>query len=79
MLLQSLHTTLVESWQINHRDAHYLYGWLVHYFNTNHAVDPSPLDVEARRVIHEGSDAKVGCTMLNKNKNTFYLTMTILT
>ncbi|KAL2923566.1 Pectate lyase 1 [Bienertia sinuspersici] len=28
-------------------------------------------DVEARRVIHEGSGAKVGCNMLNKNKNTF--------
>ncbi|KAL2943460.1 Tropomyosin-1 [Bienertia sinuspersici] len=68
--------------------AHYLYGWLGLYFNTNHAVDPSPpgplmvsfsgaqgskffKDVEARRVIHEGSGAKVGCTMLNKNKNIF--------
>ncbi|KAL2897225.1 Protein Hook-like protein 3 [Bienertia sinuspersici] len=28
-------------------------------------------NVEARRVIHEGSGAKVGCTMLNKNKNIF--------
>ncbi|KAL2933244.1 Protein MAINTENANCE OF MERISTEMS [Bienertia sinuspersici] len=28
-------------------------------------------DVEARRVIHDGSGAKVGCTMLNKNKNIF--------
>ncbi|KAL2900616.1 Protein MAIN-LIKE 2 [Bienertia sinuspersici] len=28
-------------------------------------------DVEARRVIHEGSGAKVGCTMQNKNKNIF--------
>ncbi|KAL2938251.1 E3 ubiquitin-protein ligase TRIM71 [Bienertia sinuspersici] len=28
-------------------------------------------DVKARRVIHEGSGAKVGCTMLNKNKNIF--------
>ncbi|KAL2897536.1 Cystic fibrosis transmembrane conductance regulator [Bienertia sinuspersici] len=44
MLLQCLHTTLVESWQINRQN-----------------------DVEARRVIHEGSGAKVGCTMLNKN------------
>ncbi|KAL2942840.1 Tropomyosin [Bienertia sinuspersici] len=68
--------------------AHYLYGWLGLYFNTNHTVDPSPpgplmvsffgaqgskffKDVEARRVIHEGSGAKVGCTMLNKNKNIF--------
>ncbi|KAL2905365.1 Telomerase reverse transcriptase [Bienertia sinuspersici] len=68
--------------------AHCLYGWLGLYFNTNHAVDPSPpgplmvsfsgaqgskffKDVEARRVIHEGSGAKVRCTMLNKNKNIF--------
>ncbi|KAL2922228.1 Tropomyosin [Bienertia sinuspersici] len=67
---------------------HYLYGWLGLYFNTNHAVDPSPpgplmvsfssaqgskffKDVEARCVIHEGFGAKVGCTMLNKNKNIF--------
>ncbi|KAL2892958.1 Protein MAINTENANCE OF MERISTEMS [Bienertia sinuspersici] len=28
-------------------------------------------DVEARRLIHGGSGAKVGCTMLNKNKNIF--------
>ncbi|KAL2900610.1 DNA-directed RNA polymerase subunit beta' [Bienertia sinuspersici] len=28
-------------------------------------------DVEACRVIHEGSGAKVGCTMLNKNKTSF--------
>ncbi|KAL2938389.1 CTP synthase [Bienertia sinuspersici] len=48
MLLQSLHTTLVERWQINRRN-----------------------DVEARCVIDEGFGAKVGCTMLNKNKNTF--------
>ncbi|KAL2902555.1 Protein MAIN-LIKE 2 [Bienertia sinuspersici] len=68
--------------------AHYLYGWLGLYFNTNHVVDPSPpgplmvsfsgaqgskffKDVEAHCVIHEGSGAKVGCTMLNKNKNIF--------
>ncbi|KAL2934217.1 ATP-dependent RNA helicase DBP8 [Bienertia sinuspersici] len=28
-------------------------------------------DVEARRIIHEGFGAKVGCTLLNENRNTF--------
>ncbi|KAL2901553.1 E3 ubiquitin-protein ligase TRIM71 [Bienertia sinuspersici] len=51
--------------------AHYLYGWLAIYFNINHVMDPSPPDVEACCVIHEGSGARIGCTMLNKNKNIF--------
>lgn len=66
--------------------AHYLYGWLAHYFAVNHVVDPSPRgpmmvcfsgaqgskvfkDIDARCLIHEGSAAKVGCTIMNKNKN----------
>ncbi|KAL2896380.1 30S ribosomal protein S7 [Bienertia sinuspersici] len=63
---------------------HYVYGWLAHYFNTNYVVDPPPAGPlmvfsgaqgakcfngqEARALIHEGSRAEVGCTILNKNR-----------
>ncbi|KAL2895349.1 E3 ubiquitin-protein ligase TRIM71 [Bienertia sinuspersici] len=48
---------------------HYVYEWLAHYFNTNYVVDPPPAGpLMARALIHEGSKAKVGCTILNKNR-----------
>jgi len=62
---------------------HYLYGWLACYFNTHYVLDSAlagPLMVhysgfggaksfdDARRHIHEGAIADLGCTMLSKNK-----------
>jgi len=63
--------------------ARYLYGWLACYFNAHYVLDlalAGPLMVhysgfrgaksfdDARRRIHEGAIADLGCTMLSKNK-----------
>ena len=63
--------------------AHDLYGWLACYFNTYYVLDPAPAGPlmvhysgfggtksfdDARRRIHEGAIADLGCTMLSKNK-----------
>jgi len=62
---------------------HYLYGWLACYFNTHYVLDLAPAGPlmvlysgfggaksfdDARRRIHEGAIADLGCTMLSKNK-----------
>jgi len=62
--------------------AHYLYGWLACYFNTHYILDPAPAGPlmvhysgfggakcfdDARRCIHEGAIADLGCAMLSKN------------
>jgi len=62
---------------------HYLHGWLAFYFNTHHVLDLTPAGTlmvhysdfggaksfnDARRPIHEGAIADLGCTMLSKNK-----------
>jgi len=55
---------------------HYLYGWLVHYFQTHHVLHPTPLGPlmvrysgplaacsnigDARKLIHEGKVLKLG-------------------